>query len=77
MTKHDPIKLPEAAHRMLDRAVEIAGGTPESNLEKAIEAYLEDLEDVRAAEEELDRIERGESRTYSLDEVRAKLALDR
>jgi predicted DNA-binding protein len=75
MTEHAPIKLPEEAHRMLDRAVEIAGGTPESNLEKAIEAYLEDLEDVRAAEEAMREQEKTGAKNISLDELSRRLAL--
>ena len=38
--------------------------------------HMEDLEDVKTAEEVLDRIRRGEERTYSSEEVRAQLELD-
>lgn len=76
MSKHAPIQLPEEAHRMLDRAVEIAGGTPETNLQKAIEAYLEDLEEVRAAEEALREQERTGAKNITLDELGRHLGLE-
>jgi predicted DNA-binding protein len=77
MTKHAPIQLPEEAHRMLDRVVEIAGGTPASHVQKAIEQYLEDLEDIRAAEEALEEYHRtGGAGTITLDELSRRLGLD-
>jgi predicted DNA-binding protein len=77
MTKHASIELTEATRRMLDRVVEIAGGTPASHAQKAIEQYLEDLEDIRAAEEALDEYNRtGGAGTITLDELSRRLALD-
>ena len=41
-----------------------------------LERALEDAEDIIAATEALERIRRGEERTYSSDEVRRELGLD-
>ena len=38
--------------------------------------HMEDLEDVKRADEVLERIRKGEEKTYSSEEVRARLGLD-
>ena len=43
---------------------------------EALDTYLEDLEDYYLAVEELEAIRSGQSRTYSLDEVKAGLGMD-
>jgi len=42
----------------------------------AIKEHLEDIEDIQAAERVLEARARGESTTYSINEVRRKLGLD-
>lgn len=45
-------------------------------MSKAILEYIEDLEDVARAEEIMSKIESGESKTYTLEEVERRLGLD-
>ncbi|HTO32333.1 MAG TPA: DUF6290 family protein [Pararhizobium sp.] len=45
-------------------------------MRQAIEEHLEDLEDIYLAEQVLEKLARGETRTYTLEEVERKLGLD-
>ncbi len=77
MSQHAPIAIGNETKRLLDRAVKIAGGDPELHLKRAIERYLEDLEDIRAADEVLrERARTGGAGTVTLDQLGAELGLD-
>lgn len=45
-------------------------------LRELIRNGLEDMEDIYRADQVIERIRRGEERTYSLEEVSAELGLD-
>jgi len=47
--------------------------TPEKLIHEALQELIEDYHNIQAAEAALKRIENGEDRTYSLDEVKAYL----
>jgi RHH-type rel operon transcriptional repressor/antitoxin RelB len=49
--------------------------TPAEIIREALETYAEDLEDVIAADEALDRIESGEESTITLTELERRLDL--
>jgi RHH-type rel operon transcriptional repressor/antitoxin RelB len=51
------------------------GKTPAEIIREALETYAEDLEDVIAADEALDRIESGEESTITLTELERRLDL--
>jgi RHH-type rel operon transcriptional repressor/antitoxin RelB len=53
------------------------GKTPAEIIREALETYAEDLEDVIAADEALDRIESGEESTITLTELERRLDLGR
>ena len=44
-------------------------------IKEALSRYMEDMEDLYLAESVMARIRSGEERTYTLDEVEAKLGL--
>ena len=76
MTVHTAIQIPEETFERLQSAAAELGETPGNVILAAIEGYLEDREDVRRAEEILRKIESGEMRTYTLEEVERELGLD-
>jgi RHH-type rel operon transcriptional repressor/antitoxin RelB len=76
MRRDTAIDLPD---EVIDRLAAVAsrtGRTAESLMLEAIEERLEELEDAFLVEPALARRRRGESRTYSLDEVSQELGLD-
>ena len=75
MTKHT-IQLPDDLYELLTSLASQAGQTPDEMIVAAIKEHLEDIEDIRAAERVLEARARGESQTYSLDEVSRRLGLD-
>ena len=76
MTVHTAVQIPEETFERLQSAAAELGETPGNVILAAIEGYLEDREDVRRAEEILRKIESGEMRTYTLEEVERELGLD-
>ena len=76
MTVHTAIQIPEETFERLQSAATELGETPSNVILAAIEGYLEDREDIRRAEEILRKIETGEMRTYTLEEVERELGLD-
>lgn len=76
MTVHTAIQIPEETFERLQSAATELGETPSNVILAAIEGYLEDREDIRRAEEILRKIESGEMRTYTLEEVERELGLD-
>ena len=60
----------------LQKLAEIENVSVDVILQRAVDVYLEDREDAAAAAAVLERIERGEEATVSLDEVERRLGLD-
>jgi len=70
------IRLPQDIEQRLDDLAKRTGRTKTYYAREAILEYLDDLEDIYLAEEALNRIRRGEERTYTLDEVEHELGLE-
>jgi len=75
MTKHT-LQLPDDLYALLTSMASEAGKTPDEMILAAIKEHLEDIEDVRAAEKVLEARSKGDSRTYSMDEVSRLIGLD-
>lgn len=75
MTKHT-VQLPEELFERLTNFALQAGKSPDDLILKAVEELIEELEDIRLAEGVLAARLRGESATYSLDEVSRRLGLE-
>jgi RHH-type transcriptional regulator, rel operon repressor / antitoxin RelB len=76
MTIQTAIQLPEEVYERLKSLADSIGQTPADFISQAILEHMEDLEDVILAEEALRKLEAGESRTYTLEEVSRELGLD-
>jgi len=59
----------------LDRLARLTGRTKTFYVREAVEAHLEDLEDIYLADRVMDRLDRGEEATYSLEDVERDLGL--
>ena len=68
MTKQTAISLTDETHERLKVLSERTGRTPLSYIHEAIERHLEDLEDVHAADEAMERLARGEDKIVSAEE---------
>ncbi|WLR91465.1 type II toxin-antitoxin system RelB family antitoxin [Shinella zoogloeoides] len=75
MAKQTAIRLPDETYERLQALAARTGRTATYYIREAIEQHLEDLEDIYLAEQELERVRRGESRVYSLKEVEDELGL--
>jgi RHH-type rel operon transcriptional repressor/antitoxin RelB len=60
----------------LEKLAERTGRSKEFHARQAILEYLDDQDDLALAEQVKHRIDSGEERTWSLDEVAARLGLD-
>ena len=69
------IRLSPDIEQRLDELSKKTGRTKTYYARQAILEYLDDLEDIYLAEAALERIQRGEERTYTLDEVGKRLGL--
>ena len=76
MSRETAIELPDDVFDRLSAVAAGAGRSAQSLMREAIEGRLEEWEDVLLAEQSLERRLRGESRTYSLEEVGRDLGLD-
>lgn len=74
MTRHT-LQLPDDLYALLTNMASEVGQTPDEMILAAIKERLEDLEDMRAAENVLEARANGESKTYSLAEVSRQLGL--
>lgn len=63
------VRLLKETERRLDALALSTGRSKAFYIREAIEEYLDDLENVYLAEQTLERIRRGEEKTYSLAEV--------
>lgn len=69
------IRLPKEIELRLAELAKRTGRTKTFYAREAILEHLDDLEDLYLAEATLDRIRKGEERTYTLDEVERDLGL--
>ena len=76
MSKQTAIRIPDETYQRLQALAARTGRTSTYYIREAIEAHLDDLEDVYRADLALERRQRGESRTYSLEEAGRALGLD-
>ena len=75
MARQMAIRLPDETYERLQALAARTGRTATYYIREAIEQHIEDLEDIYLAEQELERVRRGESRVYSLKEVEDELGL--
>lgn len=76
MSKATAVRLPDETYARLKALAERTGRTSTYYIREAIEAHLDDLEDIYLAEQTLERVRRGEEPVYSLDEVEKDLGLE-
>ena len=69
------IRLPAAIEKRLERLAKRTGRTKSYYAREAILEHLDDLEDIYLAEQAYARIQRGESRTISLEEAMRRRGL--
>jgi RHH-type rel operon transcriptional repressor/antitoxin RelB len=69
------IRLPEQVEQRLASLAERTGRTKTFYVKEAILTHLEELEDLYLAGEVLERIKRGEERTYTFEEIKARHGL--
>ena len=77
MSVYTATRLPEELNSRLVVLAERTDRSRSYYIRKALETYLDDLEDIYLAENTLERVRRGEEPTNSLDEVERELGLDR
>ena len=70
------IRLDPETEKRIAVLVTKTGRTKSSCLREIIERGIEEMEDYHLAVEILERVEKGEERVYSLEEVKADLGLD-
>jgi RHH-type rel operon transcriptional repressor/antitoxin RelB len=75
MSRNTAVRLPDELSERLTVLAKRTGRTVSYYIREAIEEHLDDLEDIYLAEQALERIRRGEDRTYTLDEVERDLGL--
>jgi len=70
------IRLPKDIEERLNRLAALTGRTKSYYLRELIMRGLEELEDYYLAASVLERIRKGEEKTYSLEEVERELGLE-
>lgn len=70
------LRLPPDIEARLDALSKKTGRTKSHYAREAIVEYIDDLEDLYLAQKRYALIERGKSKTLSLDEVEAQLGVD-
>ena len=75
MSKQTAVRLPDELNERLMILAKRTGRTVSYYIREAIEEHIDDLEDIYLAEQTLERLKRGEERTYPLDEVERELGL--
>jgi RHH-type transcriptional regulator, rel operon repressor / antitoxin RelB len=70
------LRLPPDLEARLDALARKTGRTKSYYAREAIVEYIDDLEDLYLAQKRYALIEKGKSKTLSLDEVEAQLAVD-
>ena len=69
------VRLPAEAEKRLNDLAAATGRTKSFYIKEAILGQLDEMEDVYLAEKTLERIRRGQEKTYDLDEVEKDLGL--
>ena len=69
------LRLPEVIERRLTALAERTGRSKSFYAREAILEYLDDLEAAYISDEVLKRIESGQERTYTIDELERELGL--
>ena len=70
------LRLPPDVEARLDALARKTGRTKSYYAREAIVEYIDDLEDLYLAQRRYALIEKGKSKTLSLDEVEAQIAVD-
>ena len=70
------LELPQELRERIETRSGAANQKPENFMLMAIEQYLEDLEDYEDAVRISEEVRSGRMKTYSLEEVSARLGLD-
>ncbi|MDN5938560.1 MAG: DUF6290 family protein [Salinisphaera sp.] len=68
MSKQTAVRLPDETYERLQALAGRTGRTATYYIREAIEAHLEDLEDIYLAEQAAERIRRGEEEVLSAEE---------
>jgi RHH-type transcriptional regulator, rel operon repressor / antitoxin RelB len=76
MSKQTAIRIPDDTYDRLQVHALRTGRTSTFHIREAIEAHLDDLEDIFRAENALVELQLGKSRNYSLAEASRILGLD-
>jgi RHH-type transcriptional regulator, rel operon repressor / antitoxin RelB len=76
MNKRVTLEMPEEMHKLVLQYAAEAGAEPDAYLLEMIEEQLEDAYFLRRAQEVLEARARGESRTYTWDEMERELGVD-
>lgn len=76
MNKRVTIEMPDEMHRLILQFAEEAGTDPNAYMIDLLEEKLEDAYFLKRAEETMAAHQRGESKTYTLEEVKRELGLD-
>lgn len=70
------VRLPDELQQRLDHLAMETGRAKSFYIKQALEAYLEDLEDLLLANATLERVRSGKEKTYTLKDVENELNLD-
>ncbi len=70
------IRLPEEIERRLDAIAEKTGRTKAFYIREMILSHIDEIEDYYFAAEVVERLRKGQGRTFTAQEVRQDLGLD-
>ncbi|MDA3977608.1 DUF6290 family protein [Gallibacterium sp. AGMB14963] len=70
------VRLPDELQQRLEHLAMETGRAKSFYIKQALEAYLEDLEDLLLANATLERVRSGKEKTYTLKDVENELNLD-
>ena len=71
------VRVEDEIEQRLERLASETHRTKSFYIREALLNSLDDMEDVYLADQVIERIRRGEEKTFSLDEAEARLGLDR
>ena len=74
--KQMAVRLPDEMYARLKSLADKTGRSATYYLREALMEHMDDLEDAYLAEKVLERIQKGEERTYTLEEVEKELGLE-
>lgn len=70
------VQLPNELQQRLDNLAIQTGRAKSFHIQAALEAYLEDLEDLLLSNAVLERVRSGKEKVYTLEEIENELKLD-